>query len=359
MKQLKCFGLLIPVSLSLFGCSAESEGETLAQVQQATTSTPRVLHVVAVTTGGGIRHAARTDTATGSTWTAFGDIEGQAGEIGTISDAEAVESEGGTHVVAIAGGTLFHTIRDTNGAWTGFGNVNSVLGSVGTHTSVGLSAGAARTHLCTTTSTGGLFHAIRFADGSWSGWNNVKTLSGTNPGSFTRVDCSAQVFITIGPGGSVQDELQLVGTTSNGQIWHATRTNNGAWSALGNVNVATGSSATFLDVDASYGSNDLQIVGTGANLQQHAIRFFNGSWQAFGSIAAQAGDPGDERHSSTVSLDDGLHVLVVTADGGLFNTLRLNSGAWQAYVNVKTATGSSENFSRVSVAGVPSVVQPD
>jgi hypothetical protein len=358
LKRLGALAVALPAAALVSGCSVEVDGEEVDEVEQASHSTPRELHVVGVTSaggasGGGLHHALRTNT----TWTWFGDVELQAGEIGTISDAEVAYSEGGLHLVAVSGGTLFHTIRDALGGWFGFGNVNALLGSVGTHVSVGLADGHNRTHLCTATSAGGLFYTRRNSDGSWENWLNVKTATGSNPGSFTRVDCAARTF-GGSPLGVLLDEMHLVGTTSDGTMWHAVRTDNGFWTPLGNVNAVTGSTAVFTDADVSFTGDDLQVVGTGTNLQQHAIRFLNGSWTAFTSMGPYAGDPGDERHSSVVGLDDGLHVLAVTANGGMFNTLRQNSGAWVPYANVKTATGSTSTFRRVSVSGVSAHAEP-
>jgi hypothetical protein len=353
--RIRLLSVLVPL-ISSAACS-DAGLETVEAVQLASHKTPRLLHVVA-TTGGALHHALRTETDGLSSWTGFGNVEGQAGEIGSIVDAEAVVSGGGLHVVAITGGDLYHTIRNDAGGWTDFGNVADQTSDVGNHNSVGLSrAKSGGTFLCTSTTAGNFYLAIRNSDGTWRDWDNVKTKTGTNPGTFTRVDCSAHVSVQIG--GPEQDTLHVVGRVTSGDIWHAIRFNNDTWTVLGNVNAHTGTSTDFLDVAASVSGNELHVVGTAnGGPQLHAVRFSNSTWTGFGNIASHAGDPGSETDSSTVALDDGLHVLVRTAGGGLFNTLRRNSGTWSSYSDVKAATGSSASYSRVSVAGVAAISIP-
>jgi hypothetical protein len=348
------------LAMSLFGCSVGT-GESAAATSEAVSTTPRELHVIAVTTSGGLRHALRTDT----TWSGFGDVEGQAGEIGTVTDAETAVSVGGLHVIAIADGHLFHTIRTPDGGWFGFVDMALVLGNVGTHTSVGITNDGGQlgqTHVCTTTSTGRILHTIRDGGGGWIPWEDVKQKTGS-PWTFKRVDCAARLVQATGcpPGQPLcfGVELQLVALRADGTPFHAIRHPDGTWTPLLSVNAATGNSLLFLDVDVDLDSNGtLNVIGTGPSFQYHAQRFATGDWSGFGDIEGQAGDPGNQANGAAVALDDGVYVFDQIFNGDLFITRRALDGSWDAFSNVNTATHSSEAFSHVSIGGLPSSVVP-
>jgi hypothetical protein len=344
MKVLR-IGILTIVGLGLMGCG---DGESLASRQDALVA-PRQMHVIAVTSAGGIRHAVRTNT----TWSGFGDVEsaGAAGELGTISRVAVASGRAGLHVVALNSDNskLFHTIRASNGSWLSWGNINNVIGNLGSHTSVGLAESNIEDaiFLCTTTSDGKAWLTSRNGtSGVWSSVTDLKVATNSNPGTFTNISCQAEAT------GPTQQRLHILATTNDGQMWHAVRSLSSTWTQFGNVNQTTGSTAFFRDVDAvaDLGQN-LQVVGTGTGFQHHAARFSaNGTWTAFGDIASVATDPGSERRGATVSLDDGVHVFVTTSTGGLFRALRRPDTTWQAYTDVRAENGSAESVTDVAVA---------
>ncbi|MFF3598050.1 trypsin-like serine protease [Kitasatospora indigofera] len=62
------------------------------------------------------------------TWTAFGNVETQAGTIGGVKSASAAGINGDTHVVAIGNdGHVRHVIRSADGAWGGWGQQHGRL----------------------------------------------------------------------------------------------------------------------------------------------------------------------------------------------------------------------------------------
>jgi hypothetical protein len=310
------------------------------------------LHVVAVTTSGGLRHAIR--TADGS-WTSFGDVEAIAGQIGGVTDAEAVVAGTKLHVVAIVNGTLFHTIRHADGTWDSFHNADMVIGNQpGPHTSVGLGADfSGNVHLCTTTPDGNLWHTIRSSNGTWAPFGNVKAATGSNPGVFSRVDCSIVV-----PRGQ-QPTLHVTALTVDGVVWHAIRFADGSWTQFGNLSLVAGGAARFTDVDCTGATNldQLQVIGTASSLtmgsaQQHTLRHPDGTWQQpFGNVLAVAGNPGAPLNSSSADVDGNLHVALTVSGGGLFHTIRNSAGGWTQYDDVRAATGSAEAFRSVSLGG--------
>ncbi|HET9955260.1 MAG TPA: hypothetical protein VFQ61_12185 [Polyangiaceae bacterium] len=363
IRNLKAFGLG-SLLLMAFGCSAEAgenfESQESQSTQQAIVVSPQKLHVVGVTSSGGLRHALRT----GTSWSGFGDVEGQAGDIGTVTDAQAEISLGGLHVIAIAGGALFHTIRSET-SWQPFVNMAVPLGTVGTYNSVALANGTAGTHVCVTTTAGGLFHTIRSST-SWQPWGDVKLASNSNPGSLKRVACSVH-SVVVGqvpaPPGGISlpifgDELHVVALTTSGVPYHAIRHPNGSWDTLNNVNVPTGNTTPFSDIDIDVDPNgELHVVGTGSNLQYHSFRT-SGGWSVFGDIEQPAGDPGNQQSGAAVALDEGLYVFDQLSNGGLMMTRR-GSGAWDAFMDVRVATGSTESFKKVSTAGESAVIGPN
>jgi hypothetical protein len=138
------------------------------------------------------------------------------------------------------------------------------------------------------TGDGKLWHTIRFANGSWqSGFGDVKAQESNDPGPFTAVGCA-------GVGG----DLHMISLTGDGKLWHTIRFANGSWqSFFGDVKAQESNDpGPFTDHISCAGTDsDLQFVGVTADGKLwHTIRFANGSWQSgFGDVKAQeSNDPG-------------------------------------------------------------------
>jgi hypothetical protein len=69
------------------------------------------------------------------------------------------------------------------------------------------------------TADGGMWHTIRHADGTWQPFfGDVKAQESNDPGHFSAVGCAG-----------VNGELQLVGLTADGGMWHTIRHADGTW----------------------------------------------------------------------------------------------------------------------------------
>lgn len=131
------------------------------------------------------------------------------------------------HVVALdANGKLWHTTRNSSGLWF------PVFGSIGGEeendpspfTEVSCAEVAGELHVVAIAS-GWLYHTIRHQDGSWQpfyGW--VQGMESNWPGSFTRVACAG-----------INGNLHVMGTVA-GNVWHTIRHADGSWQSFyGNV----------------------------------------------------------------------------------------------------------------------------
>ncbi|MEG4087259.1 hypothetical protein, partial [Microcoleus sp. POL10_C6] len=108
-------------------------------------------------------------------------------------------------------GKLWHSIRFPSGSWSSFGDVEGQTGDRGFITDVALQGISDVIHLCAINSSGSLWHTIRQADGSWSPFVDVKVAAG-NRGNFVNMSCAG------GDG-----KLQVCAVTSDGNLWHTIR----------------------------------------------------------------------------------------------------------------------------------------
>ena len=235
-------------------------------------------------------------------------------------------------IMAVGGdGGLWHAIRDTNGAWDGFGDVKGQTGpDRGAFTAVGCAGIGHELHVVGTTSDGGIWRTLRHPK-VWDSFEDVKATAGRHPGRFSAVDCAI-----VGGG-----DLHIGGATSDGNLWHAIRHPDGRWDGFGDVESQTGPDrGAFTRVGCAAIGEDLHLVGTTSdgNLW-HAIRH-PGFWDGFGDVKSQAGNPGAFTAVGCDAFGGDLHVCATTSDGGMWRTIRHANGAWDSFEDVKSQAGT-------------------
>lgn len=298
-----------------------------------------LLHLAGVTSDGRLWHTIR--YASGA-WQQFGDVEGQAGDRGTLVDVDLQNVGNEVHLCAVnSDGGLWHTIRYASGIWQQFGNIEGQAGERGAFRKVGATATASELHVCGTTSDGRLWHTIRYANGMWQQFGDVEGQTGDR-GSIVDVDCA-----------SVAGEIHVCAINSDGQLWHTIRHTNGTWQQFGNVEGQAGDRGTLRNVACASIGNELHVcvINSDGRLW-HTIRYANGTWQQFGDVEGQAGDRGSFVQVSVGERGGELHVSGVTSDGRLWHAIRYANGTWQQFGDVEGQAGDRGNFRTVSVDGL-------
>jgi hypothetical protein len=134
------------------------------------------MHAAAINAAGRLWHTIR--FANGS-WQPFGDVEGQTGEMGDLSQVAVGAIGPWLHLAAInAAGRLWHTIRFADGSWQPFGDVEGQTGEMGDLSQVAVAAVGSALHVAVVNAAGRLWHTIRFADGSWQPFGDVEGQTG-------------------------------------------------------------------------------------------------------------------------------------------------------------------------------------
>ena len=191
------------------------------------------------------------------------------------------------------------------------------------------------------TSDGNIWHTIRHTDGIWLGFGDVKGQAG-NKGAFTAVAAA-----------SVAGELQLIGVTSDGNIWHTIRHADGSWSGFGDVKGQAGNRGAFTAVAAAGIAGELQLIGvTSDGNIWHTIRHADGIWLGFGDVKGQAGNKGAFTAVAAASVAGELQLIGVTNDGNVWHTIRHADGSWVGFGDVKGQAGNKGTFTAVTAVGI-------
>ena len=161
----------------------------------------------------------------GGAWSGFGDVEGQAGDPGAVTDVDCAYAEG-LHVCAVTSdGRLWHTIRRDDGSWLSFGNVEGQAGERGTFEQVACTGGL---QLVGMTADRRLWHTVRDAgSGTWTTFKPLPPVPGFNP--VTSIGCNDD-------GAGLQVCAAMLDV-----IWHTLLPTDGsAWTTWGNVGAQVG-----------------------------------------------------------------------------------------------------------------------
>jgi hypothetical protein len=308
------------------------------------------LHLAGVTSDGKLWHTIRYPNGT---WQPFGDVEGQTGDGGFITDVDVqvigAGPNGVLHLCAVnSDGRLAHTIRYPD-HWQPFGDVEGQAGERGRFVSVALANVNDELHLLGVTSDGRLWHTIRHANGAWEPFGDVKGQAG-DPGAFTRVAAS------LLPDAQNGNPLTVLGITSDGRLFQTERFANGTWRPF--QRLLQGLTAGIVDADPAFTAAPssstfyFSTVTSDGGLQLYT--------QGFGAVSVadgrlQLASPGPVRRVSigrTADLSSLVHLAVVTADGGLWHMLGRYPDGWTPFGDVKGQAGNPGSFVSVAVDGL-------
>jgi hypothetical protein len=299
---------------------------------QYDTSPAQQLQLVGLTDVGGMWHTIRLD---GSSWQpSFGDVKAvESNNPGHFSAVGCAGVNGQLQLVGLTDdGGMWHTIRLNDSSWQpSFGDVKAVESKdPGYFSAVGCAGVNGQLQLVGLTDDGGMWHTIRRADGSWQPFfGDVKAVESNNPGHFSSVGCAA-----VGGTTSGGSELHVVGLTDDGGMWHTIRRADGSWQpSFGDVKaVESNDPGHFTAVGCTGVGGQLHVVGlTDDGGMWHTIRRADGSWQpSFGDVkAVESNDPGHFSAVGCADVNGELQLVGLTDDGGMWHTIRRADGSWQ------------------------------
>jgi hypothetical protein len=343
-RSIMCYSL--PASIMKDGVAVPggrdinaTDGQFAGQVYPRVVERGHLLHLSGVTGDGRLWHTIRGQNGA---WFQFGDVEGQAGDRGSIVDVDLQSVGLEVHLCAInTAGNLWHTIRRADGTWFPFGDVEGQTGDRGLFRRVGAAEVNGELHVCGRTADGRLWHTIRRANGTWFPFGDVEGQTGDR-GAFTDVDCAG-----------VNGELHVSGVTSDGRLWHAIRRANGSWTPFGDVEGQTGDRGQIREVACAGVNGELHLCAiSSVGRLWHTIRRANGTWFPFGDVEGQAGDRGTFVRVSIGECGGELHVAGTTGVGRLWHTIRRANGTWFPFGDVEGQAGDRGSFLTVSVDGL-------
>ncbi|MFJ8444226.1 trypsin-like serine protease [Kitasatospora griseola] len=205
------------------------------------------------------------------------DLTGSGRPLADITSVSAVSIGWNLHVVAVAGGKVYHTMRDGNGAWSSWGDVLAVTGQIGTVSTAAIANVGNEMHVVAV-ADGKAYHTIRLATGSWGGWGDVAQAAGaTGPISG----------VTIAGAGS---DAHIAVLVDNGaRQFHTIRYANRTWQPFADLSGVWGS-LTATSVGASLVDNQIQFtVTTGDNRLLWTARNADQTWAPVTALNPQAG----------------------------------------------------------------------
>jgi mersacidin/lichenicidin family type 2 lantibiotic len=231
-----------------FGDVMQQAGNPGAIVDVKAATIAGSLHVAVVTSGGKVWHTIR---HIDGRWDPFGDVfPGQSGIFFTHAALGGNNPNGDLHVaLATSDGRLFHTIRHADGGWDRLGDVLGQTGNPGFISQISIALIANDLHVLAIRS-GYLLHTIRHANGGWDRFSDVGTYAGY-PGAFGSVAVA---------GNSGTGELHILGVAGR-RVFHTIRHPNGGWDRFGDVLAQTGANIPF-EIGGAFVGDDLHMTVT-------------------------------------------------------------------------------------------------
>ncbi|MER6780100.1 MULTISPECIES: FG-GAP-like repeat-containing protein [unclassified Streptomyces] len=234
---------------------------------------------------------------------------------------------------------FFHSIKSPTGGWAPFSPLAGVGGAgyfQGSENAI-TSTPDGSVQVLGTGTDGKLYHVARYPNGSWTKWGAI---DGATAGSTW---ASRDEAIAGMPNG----DAQVMSIGSDGRIYHNARYKNGSWQGWNPV--STWSARAVAATGMPNGDLQVVIVGLDGKLY-HAARYANGSWQAWNAIDGYQGAAGFAASSVAIAgMPNGdAQFVAVGNDGRQYHTVRFVNGSWQGWSPV----GGVDNATSVAITGM-------
>jgi len=289
---------------------------------QQTTGTAATAHL-ALAGRGTLRHATRPGTVTGTTgtWGTWQDLP--APPAGTVTDLASATSGTTSHLVALAGGRLWH-FRSGGGSRGRWDSVSDQAGDLPATTALAVAVLDGDVHLVAVHG-GRLARTVLHPGGSWRPWQDLQTTNIPDvPATVTAVALTA-----------LDRELHVT-AVRDGVLTHTLRTVEGLWQPWQDVPVQdTGTSGA-----AAAGRPVRAVASAALDGQVHLIAVRSGSvlWLSRQSTTLwtraaplhPAGAPRDVTDAGVAAVNGHLQVLALDPDGPVSLT-RGTDGTWGAW----------------------------
>ncbi|MFB7126591.1 trypsin-like serine protease [Kitasatospora sp. NPDC056273] len=249
-------------------------------------------------------------------WTPYQDVQAAAGNIGGVRAVTSAGIDTNTHVLALGGdGHLHHAIRSLDGSWgQKFIDVNANVADLGNITQIAATPVGADLHIVVV-ANGILFHTVRYGNGQWSGFKVVTDNTGPLNG-----------ITAISAGGTASGDLHIA-AVSGGKVYHTRRNASGAWSLWGSVSDVAGATGPVTSVAVTRQNNDLDLATVASDGQYHTLRYASGDWSRMNSLVDVIGKvTGTGISAATVDTD--AQFAVTTNDNKVILTARHLDGTW-------------------------------
>ncbi|WP_416874682.1 RHS repeat domain-containing protein [Kitasatospora sp. SC0581] len=250
------------------------------------------------------------------TWANFENLhKTQAGPLpAAVEYVAAAWADNTLQIMAVAGGRVWHTLRDANGKWGGWGDVTNVVGPIANPSQLSLSATASGLEVLAL-SDGTLKHTLRNSKGEWGGWGNVYGETGSLT-SATRVTSAAT--------GSGLEVIVIAGD----RLWHTVRFGNGIWQKWGDVYGATGALTSPANLTATATGAGLEVaVIAGGNIW-HTIRKPDATWAGWGNVSQVVGQLNQPTSAAVVSSGGDLKLITVAGGAINYSKRAYATGSW-------------------------------
>ncbi|MFB7597163.1 trypsin-like serine protease [Streptomyces sp. NPDC056160] len=298
------------------GAGATRVDDLAGWVKQSTSSTltPWRLQMVATTAGKNLFHTIRDSNWD---WSAFGDVEQEAGDIGEVAVASDAAISGSNTIVALGkDGTLYQAVRNPDGTWVAFRPLTTELGALAGVKKIAATSVGSELQLVAITDSR-VYHATRDASGQWSKWGDLTAGIGALP-SPTQVTIAR-----------VGDSTHVGVVLADGRAFHTIRHNDRTWDKWGEITKVPGAPAKVSDIAFAGTGNDLQAVLTEPTGGiKHVARLSTGTWTAFGDLAASVLGTGPVTAVAATSVDGEFHTAIIR-DGVIKHTMRHTNGTWE------------------------------